>query len=61
MPRLPLSLVIAAAGLSLPPAAAGGNPVEVGKVKWGRDLDAALETAAEAGKPVFVLFQEVPG
>ncbi|MEM6394326.1 MAG: VPGUxxT family thioredoxin-like (seleno)protein, type 2 [Planctomycetota bacterium] len=37
------------------------NPVEVGHVRWGRDLDAALQLSADTGKPVFVLFQEVPG
>ena len=38
-----------------------GNPIEVGDVRWGRDLDAAFENSAKAGKPVLVLFQEVPG
>ena len=28
---------------------------------WGRDLDTALENSANAGKPVLVLFQEIPG
>ncbi|NOX99015.1 MAG: hypothetical protein GXP30_04655, partial [Verrucomicrobia bacterium] len=37
------------------------NPVEVGLVEWGRDLEAALNKSAETGKPVFVLFQEIPG
>ncbi len=37
------------------------NPVEVGDVQWGRDLDAALKNSAETGIPVLVLFQEVPG
>ena len=37
------------------------NPVEVGNVHWGRDFDAALKMSAESGKPVLVLFQEVPG
>lgn len=37
------------------------NPIEVGDVRWGRDLTAALEKSAETGKPVLVLFQEVPG
>ncbi len=37
------------------------QPVEVGKVGWGRDHDAALAKAKETGKPVFMLFQEVPG
>jgi len=37
------------------------NPVEVGDVHWGRDFEAALKMSAESGKPVLVLFQEVPG
>ena len=37
------------------------NPVEVGNVRWGRDFDAALKMSAASGKPVLVLFQEVPG
>lgn len=37
------------------------NPVEIGLVDWNRDLDAALAKSSETGKPVFVLFQEVPG
>lgn len=37
------------------------NPVEIGLVDWNRDLDAALATSAKTGKPVLVLFQEVPG
>jgi hypothetical protein len=41
-----------------PPA---DNPVEVGSVRWSRDLDAALAESARTGRPVFLLFQEVPG
>ena len=37
------------------------NPEEVGTVQWGRDLDVALAGARQSGKPVFALFQEVPG
>ena len=37
------------------------NPVEIGTVHWGRDFDGALKMSAESGKPVLVLFQEVPG
>ena len=37
------------------------NPEEVGAVAWGRDLDAALLASRQSGKPVFALFQEVPG
>ena len=28
---------------------------------WGRDFDAALAASKASGKPVFLLFQEVPG
>jgi len=37
------------------------NPIEVGVVNWGRDLDQALKLSGETGRPVLVLFQEVPG
>lgn len=51
--------------LTICAAAYGGqtaqNPVEVGDVHWGRDFAAALAMSAESGKPVLVLFQEVPG
>lgn len=37
------------------------NPEEVGDVTWGRDYDQALQASAKTGKPIFLLFQEVPG
>lgn len=37
------------------------QPVELGTVKWSRDLAATLEATGKSGKPVFLLFQEVPG
>ena len=37
------------------------NPVELGKVKWLRDLTKATAEAKKAGKPVYIMFQEVPG
>ena len=37
------------------------NPIELGRVHWKRDLDAALAEARAAKKPVFALFQEIPG
>lgn len=36
-------------------------PEEFGAVHWGRSLDAALAASAQSGKPVFLLFTEVPG
>jgi hypothetical protein len=38
-----------------------GQPEEAGHVTWLRDLDAALKTSGTTGKPVFALFQEIPG
>lgn len=42
-------------------AADFAQPEEAGKVRWMRDLDAALEAGGKSGKPVFALFQEIPG
>ena len=38
-----------------------GNEVEVGEVKWQRDYKEALAESVTSGKPLFMLFQEVPG
>lgn len=51
------SVTVGALGL----LAFAGQPRELGDVAWGRDLDAALAASAETGKPVFALFQEIPG
>ncbi|TNE68788.1 MAG: thioredoxin family protein [Bacteroidetes bacterium] len=37
------------------------NPVELGAVHWSRDLDTGTAEAKRTGKPLLVLFQEVPG
>ena len=47
--------------LSLLGKSATGQPVEVGVVDWLRDLEEATDLSAETGKPIFALFQEVPG
>lgn len=39
----------------------GQTSVEVGQVKWNRDLEAAKKIGGRTGKPLFVQFQEVPG
>lgn len=54
-------LAAAFAVLTLLGADAADNPVEVGDVRWSRDLDAALKESAETARPVFLLFQEIPG
>lgn len=40
---------------------ATGQPVEVGIVDWLRDLEQAIDVSKETNKPIFALFQEVPG
>lgn len=37
------------------------QPEEAGTVHWGRILETALASSAQSGKPVFALFQEIPG
>jgi len=57
----PLALLLSV--FSALPAAArpAENPVELGRVAWGRDHDAAFAAARERETPVLILFQEVPG
>ncbi|SEC94643.1 Thioredoxin-like [Tenacibaculum sp. MAR_2009_124] len=35
--------------------------IELGKVSWHRDYNLALNEAKKLNKPIFILFQEVPG
>ncbi len=37
------------------------QPKELGSVRWYRNLDEGIAAAKEAGRPLFVQFQEVPG
>lgn len=37
------------------------QPIELGQVDWLRDYDTALKQSKKEGKPVLILFQEVPG
>lgn len=53
------AVVTLAAGLI--EVALADNPTELGRVNWQRDYDAAMSRAREAGKPVFLQFQEIPG
>jgi len=50
---IPLALVLA---LGAAPA-----PDELGDVHWGRDFETARAEAGRSGRPMLVLFQEVPG
>ncbi len=37
------------------------NPIELGKVEWIRNYDEAIKVSQAENKPIFLLFQEVPG
>lgn len=37
------------------------QPEELGKVKWLRSIETAQEKSIQEGKPILILFQEVPG
>ena len=56
MKAIPLVLTLLAAAA---PAVAG--EVEWGRVDWLRDYEEGASRSKAAGKPLFVLFQEVPG
>ena len=55
-----MALLLTLLALSLPSLGAS-NPVEAGDVLWGRDFEGALARSSETGRPVLVLFQEIPG
>lgn len=38
-----------------------GNPVELGNVNWLRNLEEAQAQSEKEAKPIFLLFQEIPG
>ena len=64
--KLSLSLAWLVCGVTVAsaqsePRTATPQPLEIGLVNWGRDLDSSFGQSKESGKPVFVLFQEVPG
>ncbi len=62
---LPLCLAFALAPLLIAAprsdAARADGPRELGRVDWIRDFDAGQAVARRTGRPLFVLFQEVPG
>ena len=56
-----VSVLLTMMFMMIPAAEAKENPVEVGSVQWGRNFQEALEKSAQTGRPVLMLFQEVPG
>ncbi len=63
MKNTPLPAVVANAGsaAAVLPSAPDPQPEELGQVHWLRDLQAGQTEATRSGKPLLVLFQEVPG
>lgn len=58
------TLILSLTTVFLVSCAPGQNttqPIETGTVEWLRDHDRALQISKQSGKPVFLLFQEVPG
>jgi len=37
------------------------QPIELGKVSWMRNFDEGILKSKKENKPIFLLFQEVPG
>lgn len=57
--RLIFALTLLAATCA--PLQADSPPIELGTVNWTRDYETGLAAVKKSGKPMFLLFQEVPG
>ena len=57
LPTTTVTNLASTSGLTAPEP----QPEELGQVHWLRDLQAGQAEAAKTGKPLLVLFQEVPG
>ena len=55
------TLIIFLFAVSTLAAQRSDNPIELGKVEWIRDYDEAIAQSKATDKPIFLLFQEVPG
>jgi len=55
------TLAVLFISLNLHVTAQSDNPIELGKIKWLRNYSEALAQAEKEDKPIFLLFQEVPG
>ncbi|MCP3920730.1 MAG: hypothetical protein GY711_34825 [bacterium] len=59
LPALALATCTATSAVDDTPA--DKTPVELGRVGWTRNLDEAAQASAKDGRPVLLLFQEIPG
>lgn len=60
-PTALLPLLVGAFALPAQQSDPTAQPGELGAVRWWRDEAAAQRAAADSGRPVLTLFQEVPG
>ena len=58
---LSVGVFLSASRVGSQPEDEAHNPVATGTIKWERDYQKALAAAKKSGKPIFALFQEVPG
>ncbi len=61
LPRLGLLVMLVLPFGGVPAVAEAQTPIEFGKVDWLSDYDRAAALSKETGKPILILFQEVPG
>ena len=61
MKNIPLVGLLLTFALTIQLNASNGNPEELGKVNWLRNIEEGIAQSATSKKPVFLLFQEVPG
>ncbi|MCB0854150.1 MAG: thioredoxin family protein [Bacteroidetes bacterium] len=58
---IPIILILIQSIFINPTIYSSSQPEELGKVNWLRNFDQGINKAATEQKPVFLLFQEVPG
>jgi len=56
-----LGIAIFFSSFSIAGAIQNGYPIEAGAVNWSRDFEESLVRSRDTGKPLLVLFQEIPG
>lgn len=56
-----LAILLATLPLGCSSAKESTNPEEVGDTAWQRSYPEAITEAKKSKKPIFLLFQEVPG
>lgn len=59
MKRSGLHLIVIFSIMSIPLMAQ--TPIELGEVRWLRDIHQAVSVSKQTGKPILILFQEIPG